>query len=245
VWFTWVMQTHYLLVANPCKLTKRNRNHQPDPRVMLWEPHEIAALVKAADDAGLLSIGDAIMLAVDLGWNPQDILGLKWTQIDTQFRTKHERLKTGVEGAPRLISARERVVQIARRWEGRERPANIVIYEPKEGAPYRQEPGVWGESNFRQTFDVIRQAANATLVKAGRDSILHKHFQDFRDTGITNMARAGLTVPEICSRALLSLESATAILKHYLGADQAFADAVSDKIEAYLDKQRQEHRKAA
>ena len=49
------------------------------------------------------------------------------------------------------------------------------------------------------------------------------------------MARAGCTIPEICSITGHELDSATKVLKHYLELTTGIADTAMDKLEAWLE----------
>ena len=224
IWFEWVIRRKKMLALNPANAVDRE---PVKGRKVLVTEAESDAWVAAADWLGWPSIGDAIVLALDLAWNRQDVLALRWDQIDDAYRVAHTRLKTGVEGKPRLMPAgRERLAQIRQRWEGRI-PATIVATDARKP---------WGDCNFSRCFELVRAAASA---EAGPQS-LGKTFQDLRDTGITNIARVPNTSPqEIATRSLHSLESVTRILQeHYLVLDQPIADAASDKLEAYLLAQR-------
>lgn len=59
--------------------------------------------------------------------------------------------------------------------------------------------------------------------------------QDLRDTAVTWLARAGCTVPEICSITGHSQQSAYQILKHYLAIDRHLANSAIDKMVTYLE----------
>ena len=59
---------------------------------------------------------------------------------------------------------------------------------------------------------------------------LDAQFLDLRDTCVTNLARAGCSVPQIASITGHSEASAHAILKHYLALGQDLADAAIEKL---------------
>ncbi|MBM7049598.1 MULTISPECIES: hypothetical protein [Rhizobium] len=62
--------------------------------------------------------------------------------------------------------------------------------------------------------------------------------QDFRDTAVTWLARAGATIPEICAITGYSFKTANEILKHYLALDEEMADTAIDKLTIWYEKER-------
>lgn len=65
--------------------------------------------------------------------------------------------------------------------------------------------------------------------------------QDLRDTAVTWLARAGSTIPEICSITGHSLQSATRILEHYLAMHPELADHAMNKLEAWHENENRTH----
>jgi integrase len=60
---------------------------------------------------------------------------------------------------------------------------------------------------------------------------------DLRDTAITWLANSGAAIPEIAAVSGHSPNTVHAILKHYLEANEAQADAAMDKLEAWMKAQ--------
>jgi hypothetical protein len=228
-WFNWVLHTRNLLIANPCAGVKYAK---PEGVIVVWEPHEVAALVDAAEWIGFTSVADAIILALDLTWSQADILALTWDQIDEHHRIYTKRVKTGVEGRPRAAAAgRARLDQIRERWTGPEhlRPLAVVVSEAGG------DRLAWKPDYFRHAFSLVRDIASADV----GPGILAKTFMDLRDTGITEAYRKKLTVQEVAARSLHSPASAVAIhARHYHLIDQDDQDDATAKLDAPTRRRR-------
>ncbi len=53
---------------------------------------------------GFLSVGDAVVLGLDLSWSRQDLLAINLDQVSDDGHVKHRRIKTGVAGNPPLLA---------------------------------------------------------------------------------------------------------------------------------------------
>lgn len=228
-WLAWCVKKKRIWPSNPAELVERQT---PDGRIVVYEWPEIVALVKAADEKGLKSIGDAIILAVDLSWSQQDLLAMTRAQVSQDFKVKHRRIKTGVAGNPPLLAlGRARMEQIyARHRAEKVQPLAVLVCELTGQA--------WAADTFRHYFAEVREAAAAALGKtdAAKGAALRaKQFRDLRDTAVTYCNDAGLTVAEICSRTLHSPSRAQEVLsKHYGAIGQAMTDAAADKLDAHF-----------
>lgn len=214
----------------------------PAPRVRALTPAEIAHIVAAADALGRADIGDSIILAVWSGQRQIDRLNL----IDTglvEGRHLFRQSKTGaiVEVPPspqlaaRLAAARER----RKGWQVT--PLNVLVDE-RTGTEWKSD---W----YRHEFMRIRDAAHAGITDpdgsqrlAPMPELNHKETglprdQDLRDTAVTWLARAGCTVPEICSITGHSEASAYEILKHYLSHHRELADKAIEKVVTWYNGQ--------
>jgi hypothetical protein len=221
-WFSWLQHTRHLLVANPCAGT---RHVKPKGPIYIWLPHEVDALVRAAEWIGLDSVADAIILALDLTWSQADILDLEWTQVTEHHRVHTHRIKTNVEGNPRAAKAgRERLDQIRKRWTGPEhlRPAAVILCEAGSGRDK------WKADYFRHAFALVRDIASAEV----GPGILSKTYMKLRNTGITHAYRAGLDAKEVAARSMHTPETALAIHEVYRHFNQDDQDAATDKLDA-------------
>jgi integrase len=225
-WFSWVQKKRNLLLTNPCASI---RVVKPDARLVVWQPHEIKALIAAAEWIGFDSVADAIILALDLTWSQVDILSLTWAQIDDRHRAATTRVKTNVQGNPRIMpEGRARLATIAARWTGPDelRPPCVIRSEADSGLDF------WKPDYFRHVFALVREIASA---EAG-PAVLGKTFQDLRPTGITRLYNVGkLKTHEVAARALQTPETAVALhKKFYHLIDQDDQDDTDAQLEARL-----------
>jgi len=218
-WLGWCVKVKRLWPTNPVSSIERVAL---EGRIVVWEWDELVAIVREADDLGLASIGDAVILAVDLSWSQQDLLALTWGQISADGLVRSRRIKTGVAGRPPLLA-----IGAARVAAVRARLGNV---EPIGAAPVlicevTSQP--WKPDFFRHAFAAVRAAAG----------VGDKQFRDLRDTAITYAYEAGLEVPEICSRTLHDPTRAQAVIqKHYGAIRQAVADSAARKLDAHFEK---------
>jgi len=214
------------LKANPLLKLKLKSTR---PRVRIWSPEEVDALVAAADRLGAWSIGDGVMLALDTGQRRADLVGLKRAQRRAG-RISLAQAKTGalidLEETPRL-RARLDAAELRARALHAGRPD--VDLAP--ALLVREDTGrAWGPDAFTGRFAEIRAAASQACPSLGTAL-----FMDLRDTAVTRLAEAGCTIPQICAITGHTLESATTILKHYLSFTQALADGAIAKLVASID----------
>jgi hypothetical protein len=228
VFFGWCWKKKRIksLAANPVDLVDRSA---PGGKVRVATREEITALIAAADDVGLPSIGDAVLLGLDLGWSLQDLLRLDWRRVvqradpDTGAAgwivTRVARGKTGVAGsdipllalgsaAVRRIKARQEAADRAARNAGQPAPVtplHLILREASE----RNRSGVWTRRAFNTAWNTVRDRAASTcpslLTGDGVEGSEHDgpfNFMDTRDTFIFMAHEAGLEVAEVCKRSL-------------------------------------------
>ncbi|MBX3580108.1 MAG: hypothetical protein KF723_23135 [Rhizobiaceae bacterium] len=148
--------------------------------------------------------------------------------------------------------------QEARR-EAEIRFGHVVLDEAPETRYARQE-GRWvpfDRFHYADVYAQVREAAargvyddgeigpaigiepvageNRRWLVAPCPSVADLRDQDLRDTSVTWMALAGVTIPEIISVTGHTPESATRILKHYLAQHPAMADSAIGKMIAWYD----------
>ncbi|MGH6956929.1 MAG: hypothetical protein ACREEW_09740, partial [Caulobacteraceae bacterium] len=220
-WLSWVQKKKNLLPVNPAMSVARST---PEGRIVVFDWPEVVDLVRAAEALGLASIGDAVVLAVDLSWSQQDLLALTWGQVGKEGHVRHRRIKTGVAGNPMLLAVgRERMAAVKARWTGAKvQPAHVLICE-ETGRP-------WRSRLFQEAFAHVRAWAAAE-----RPSLASKQFRDLRDTAVTYAQEAGLTVEEICSRTLHDPKRAADVIrKHYGALRQDLADKAAHTLDAHF-----------
>lgn len=208
-------------LTNPCL---RLRLPSPKPRIRVASPAEIEALLQAADEIEP-AIGDAIMLALLTGQRQADVLGVPERQIE-QGRVALAQGKTGARVAMKALAAlRGRLTAEKARRTAAGRLPQTFVWDPTTGRRYQPD-------TFRHRFAQVRARA-AEIAPSVEDF----YFMDLRDTAITWLANAGATVPEIAALSGHSLGTVHNILKHYLDANEAQANAGLDKLQIWIDEQ--------
>lgn len=149
-------------------------------RAVLWEPEQVEAFVKQADEMGLWSIGTIAMLCYDLCQRPGDMRQLRWSDFDGQTFTFVQE-KTGTEVC---VLGSERLVQRLYGVSGRVGTGDTVIALCEA----TQRP--YDRSLYVKYARRVREAA-------GLPSELQ--VRDLRRTGATEMAEAGATEDELRS----------------------------------------------
>lgn len=221
----WAMDREYIrLPSNPAQKLKLAA---PEGRLRVATIEEADCLVATADALQRPEFGDMIMLAIWSGQRQADRLAM------TRFQTKNGRIavrqqKTGANVsipimpalAKRLADADQR-----RRQAGKFELLPQIIVDERKWEPMAPD-------YYRHVFDDIRTAASKKI-----PTIATLRDQDFRDTTVTWLARAGCDLFTICSITGHSYKSADMILKHYLALDSAMADRGMDNLLAWHDKQ--------
>lgn len=232
-WLTWCVKKKRALAANPCALIERSA---PDGRIEVYEWDELVALVRMAEAAGSASIGDALVLAVDLSWSEQDLLDLDETQVSDDLHVKHRRIKTGVAGNPPLLAlGRQRLAEIRAR-----RPAAKVAALRQRIIVCETTGRPWKAAAFQHRFAQIRAvvAQGIAFVTPAMPSVARLQFRDTRDTAVTFAYEAGLSDKEICTRTLHDPKRCAEILhKHYGASRQGLADAAAVRLNAHYAAQ--------
>ncbi|MQB43355.1 hypothetical protein [Rhizobium sp. ICMP 5592] len=210
----------------------------PQPRLRVGSIEEIDHLVATADAMGWHEIGDAIVFAVWTGQRQADRL-LYVNESETNGRMVFRQQKTGAIVSLKRAPALKLRLDAAkiRRAEKRIK-TDFVVYNERGNAPFQA-------SFYSHMILDIRKAAAAGLPDAlGRPtvkpmpSLMTLTDQDFRDTAVTWLARAGATIAEICAITGHSFKTATEILKHYLALDEEMADNGMDKLTIWHAKER-------
>jgi hypothetical protein len=228
-WLSWVVNRKHLLPFNPCAQVPLV---QPKGRIVIYEWDELRALAAAAEQLGLASIADAVVLGVDLSWSQQDLLALTWRQISESGHIAHRRIKTGVLGNPPLLAiGRARLKLIKAR--GREAGAVAALGTSLAPVIVCESTGrAWGADHFRHAFADVRSLA-ARLAPG----VAAKQFRDLRDTAITLASEAGLDADDISTRSAHAVAGAggsAVMARHYLGLRQGRADAAGEKLDAHF-----------
>ncbi len=204
-------------------------------RPLTWD--EVAALITAADAMDLRSIGDAIVLGVDLSWSQADRLALTWDRLKDgrAFTGREGRQKTGrVGGTPLTAMGRARVAAIVARQATFDAKPTHVLWCELTGAP-------WSGDLYRKAFARVRAAAAvdcpSLLMGPANDPAKGAGDADLRDTAFTWMKNAGLSDDGIASRTLQGRQHIAQLGDQAYGeVGPAIADPAMREYEAYLRK---------
>lgn len=207
--------------ANPCL---KLRLPSAEARLRVGTPAELEALMKTADDPAFddAPIGDAVVIALYTVQRQADVLELEARNED-KGRVRFIQNKTGarvmVPAVPQLLA---RLAAIRAR---RKDLLPQILFNPRTSAPFKGD-------DFRHRFAELRR--RAALINP---SLATFKFMDLRDTGVTRLALAGCTIPEIAAISGHSLETIHAIMKHYLELNEAHADAAIDKLIVWMERE--------
>jgi hypothetical protein len=220
---------------------------------------EMETLIRAADLIGRPDVGDAIVMGLMTGQRQADRIN----EMTEAGRTDDGRIliRQGKRGAVVALPEDPRVVARlaagrARREAWKVKPLALLVDE--------QLRKPWSADRYRKIFAVARATAVAGIPAhgyhlAGQDddgrntlpadprvpahwqlqpcpSLADFHDQDLRDTAVTWLALAGATIPEICAVTGHSLQSATSVLKHYLGQHPDLARSALRHLGIWLDE---------
>jgi integrase len=235
--YRWSRRTPGWELANPCADLGIG---QGKPRVAIWSVEALKAMLAAADAMGKPSLGDALLLAVFSGQRQGDLLNLVDQVGATSIAQKASdgeplRFLQAKTGARVMVFPAPDLVKRLKAAE--KRRAALCKVVPLGGfLPVivdEHDGEAWTGQNFRHAFVKVRRAAATPACREVADL----HFHDLRDTAVTWLARAGCTIPEICSYTGHSLQSATTILKHYLELGEPIAREAARKQFAWLKRE--------
>lgn len=229
IWLTWCWEKKRIraLSANPVRLIDRA---PPTGRIRVGSIEEVSALVAAADAMpGHAFVGDALLLALDLGWSLADILRLDWRRVvrrpDGQggnqwVVTRNTRGKTGVTGSeiPLMAIGSARLERmVARNAASAVTPTWLIT---RDGALKPLLPRLFN-TYWNEVRD--RAAQKVPSLKTG-DGVEGSEFEgpfnfmDARDTFITLAREAELTVEQTCSRSQHQPTRVHAVWQKHYGA---------------------------
>lgn len=197
----------------------------PDARLRVATPAEFRHLVATADALGRPDLGDMFALAIWSGQRQADRLEFELLKREAGrmiFRQQKTGVVVAVKEADELIT---RLEQASQRRELARQSSPYVILDEKVWKPFTGD-------HYRKEFDKIRRAAARTM-----RSLSDFRDQDFRDTAVTWLARAGATPYEIAAITGHTFTSINTILKHYLALHQEMADNAIDKMVDWLRDQ--------
>lgn len=201
-WLSWSRRHQSRTIQNWAKEVRRDT---PPGRIRPLTWSEIKALFNAANALGLPSIGDAVILGLDLSWSQADRLALTWNRLKngralmaTQLTDglnvgRTGRAKTGrIGGTPLTSLGRALVARILQRHRAMPARPTHVLWCELTNAP-------WTGDLYRKKFALVRARAALEC-----PSVADATDADLRDTAFTWMKNAGMDDDRIASRTIQS-----------------------------------------
>lgn len=199
------------------------------PRLRMPSDAELAHLVDTADEMGLPSIGDALVIQGNLCPRPSDMIG--WTmEVFHQGFVRGTIRKTGAQVEVKLPAAlRRRLSAVRLRREGEtpaeaETPASdaLILLTDKKRVAYQV-------SHLIHVYGDVRAEAAKTM-----PSLADITIYDFRAMGITRLSNAGNSRDAIAAVTGHSYQTVSSILDHYIVPTREAADAAVDKLDKHM-----------
>ncbi len=193
-----------LIQTNPAA---KMRVKGTDPRQIIWDEAEIAALEAAAESQGRASVALAIRLACDLGQRQGDVLRLPWSAYDG-VRVTLRQSKTGKPISVKVLP------ELKAKLDAMPRRSPIMVISEGKGRPYR-----------KLQFNRLFRAALAKVPSAAE-----KQYRDLRRTAAVRLTEAGCTIQEVSAICGWSIAYTAAILKVYVPTTTPMADSAVAKL---------------
>jgi hypothetical protein len=204
----------------------------------------VCRIAKSGEKITRRSIGDTILLGIDMGQRQRDRLLMRDEGLfDGRRRFCQSKTNMVVEIretarlAARLAEARRRTAALRLEFGTRE---DLVILDETTGRPYDQ-------STYRHVFAAVRELAykgsdalglapcpSLQFLDDRTEALTFKTDQDLRDTCVTRLYRAGVDLLSICDVSGHTYKSVQTIINHYLARDRVRADTAIDKLEAWM-----------
>lgn len=243
VFLGWVREHQNMTVSNWAKEVSRET---PTGRIRILTWPEIKALIETADQMGLPSIADAVILALDTGWSQADVLGLTWERVaGDRVHLGAGRAKTGRKGGwrlmPRLGLARLPLIR-SRQQHMKPMPRYVIAANRKKNRAAAPEGGRFTDTLFRQQFAAVRaEAAKACAALLGdpnaEQPIPSATFADLRDTAWSWGRNAGFTDDMTAGRHAQSRTTVRALGDNNYGEiGPEITDEASRRMDDWLGK---------
>jgi integrase len=182
-------------------------------RQIIWNVDQMDRAESKAAKMGMSSIALGIDLAYNSGQRRADLVSLRFRQWNGRaFLIRQSKTGEFIE-VPVLPKFRDQMNALVR--ERNPEPDDFILMD-ENGAPYT------GDSFYDGFKKVVESAGLKDL-----------WFHDLRRTCVVRLARAGLTVPQICAITGHKLRSAHSILEHYLPRDSVMAAEGIKKLGQY------------
>lgn len=214
--YNWAIDRGELVTDNPAYRIKMAR---PKPRVKALGIEQYLHLVATADALGYGDIGDMIAWAVFTAQRVGDRIRIAKADI-VDGRVTVEQQKTG---AIVVVKLAKPIVERMKKRPGHDAPT--VLAHEGLGKPFVYQ-------TYGKRWRQVRTEAARTM-----PSVAGFNDQDFRDTAITWMLRAGCTETQVMSVSGHDYGGKTSILSHYADIDYTLADEAIAKLERWYAKE--------
>lgn len=193
-----------------------------------WPIDAVSLMVEVADRMDLHSIGTAIILNHWIGQREMDILDMpraSWRAGRFKVFQQKTKARASIPQSPWVKARLEAEIQ-RQKARGIASSTHLLLCEAT-GLP-------WKQSTFQKRFADVRRAAADIwpTFDLGEDDTVDTAdlwFMHLRHTAVTELARAGCSVPQIAAITGHTLKSVYDILKRYLVMTSGLADEATSK----------------
>ncbi len=197
-------------------------SYQPE-QARLWTRADLDWLVATADAMDAHSIGTALHLGYWLAQRPGDLAALRWDDYqDGRFAIRQAKTGARVD-VPESPEIAARLSAEYEHQAARGLLATTILVSESSGRPYTRDHLT---KRFRAVRDVAAQAAADT---DGAPDVSDLLLRGLRHSGVTCLALAGCTIPEIAAISGHSLHTAQRIVDTYLVRTGELASSAADK----------------
>jgi integrase len=207
--------------SNPALKLKLPR---PDPRVVIYTPEEVWHLVSTADSMGEYGVADAVVIGLHTAQRQGDVLRMNWSTFDHGNVILKQSKRGEPIHIPQTDVLAQRLEQIKKRRQDNRINYLEVIIDDRTNRPFEA-------STFRHRLLAVRREANKKM-----KGIEQKTYADLRDTGLTRLYQAEVSILDIASISGHSVKSVYTIIRHYIALNQGDAARAIDKLNNHIKK---------
>lgn len=229
VWLSWCVEAGHR-IDNPARGLKR---FAEEARQVYLSAEQLAAIEKAiADTVADAVTRDALLLIARTGWRRNEVLRLRWEQLDLEKALAHFDSKSGPTSRPLTRQAvellRQRRVEIAKPIETRDGATGraVVLEHPAARSPWCFP----SPRDQRKPLATVHKSWERARAAAGFPSL---RLHDLRHSIGTALVTIGTPLPLVAK--MLGHRSLAATARYAHASDpaaQATAAALSDHFEA-------------
>lgn len=204
-------------------ITPKNTNPATNMRIStktekqsIWEPEDVALMVRKADEMGYFSMGTAIMLNEWMGQRAGDVIKMNMNDYKSGI-ISIKQSKTGAHvSLPIDIveKLRDRItIQIEKNIALTNATPQLI--QQRDGTAFKSD---WFSHLFRQIRDELLKKGikgEDSLSEEQRKRIEKLKFQTLRHTAVTRLAESGCEIPEIAAITGHSFKACQDIVDRY------------------------------